>query len=67
MTERERDRPERPRLAGEPSDPGDQHDALEAARTRADRLLQAADNAIARALSGDSERFLQATRQAGGQ
>jgi hypothetical protein len=30
-------------------------------------LLQAADDAIARALSGDSERFLHATRQAGGQ
>jgi len=67
MSERERDRPERPRLTGEPSDPEDQQDALAATRSRADQLLQAADDAIARALSGDSERFLHATRQAGGQ
>jgi len=67
MTERERGRPERARLAGEPSDPEGQHDTLEATRTHADQLLQAADDAIARALSGDSERFLHATRQAGGQ
>ena len=66
MTERERDRPERLRFGGEPSAP-DQADGLEAARTRADQLLQAADAAIARALSGDSERFLHATRQSGGQ
>lgn len=64
MTERERERPQRPRVTGQPSDAGE---GLEAARTRADRLLQAADDAIARALSGDSERFLQATRQSGGQ
>ena len=42
-------------------------DGLEASRTHVDRLLQAADDAIARALSADSERFLQATRQSGGQ
>ena len=66
MNERERERPVRPRFAGEPSDSGD-NDGLEAARTRADRLMRAADDAIARALSGDSERFLNATRQSGGQ
>ena len=66
MNERERERPARPRFAGEPSDSSD-GDGLEAARTRAERLMQAADDAIARALSGDSERFLNATRQSGGQ
>jgi hypothetical protein len=66
MTERERDRPERLRPAGQPSD-ADETDGLETARARADRLLQAADGAIARALSGDSEQFLNATRQSGGQ
>jgi hypothetical protein len=66
MIERDRERPERPSSAGEAADPGD-GDRLEAARTRAERLMQAADNAIARALSGDSERFLNATRQSGGQ
>jgi hypothetical protein len=66
MNERERERPERPRFAGEPSGTGEA-DGLEAARTRADRLLQAADDAIARALSGNSEHFLNATRQSGGQ
>jgi hypothetical protein len=66
MRDRERERPEQPRFAGEPSG-ASEGDELEAARTRADRLLQAADDAIARALSGDSERFLHATRQSGGQ
>ena len=66
MSERERERPARPRFAGEPSDSGD-NDGLAAARIRADRLMQTADDAIARALSGDSERFLDATRQSGGQ
>jgi hypothetical protein len=66
MTEKERDRPERSRFAGEPSSTSEV-DGLEIARTHADRLLQAADDAIARALSGDSERFLLATRQSGGQ
>jgi hypothetical protein len=66
MNERERQRPVRPRLAGEPSD-SSAGDGLEGARTRAERVLQSADAAIARALSGDSERFLNATRQSGGQ
>ena len=66
MSERERDIRERSRVAGEAAD-GDVDDDLEASRRRAGRLLQAADDAIARALSQDSERFLQQTRQAGGQ
>mgnify|MGYP001078571094 CR=1 FL=1 len=45
------------------SDPVD----LERARRLADEWLSAADDAIRRALSGDSEKFLQATRQSGGQ
>ena len=66
MNERQRERPERSGFAGDPATPGG-GDGLEAARTRAERLMQAADNAIARALSGDSERFLNATRQSSGQ
>lgn len=37
------------------------------ARERAQRLLEAADDAIQRALSDDSERFLAQNRQQGGQ
>ena len=66
MNDREREIPQRPRSADGPPGAGE-GGGLEAARTRADRLLRAADEAIARALSGDSERFLQATRQSGGQ
>lgn len=66
MSERERARPQRARYVGTP--PGtDEGDSLDAARSRADQLLRAADDAIARALSGNSERFLEATRQSGGQ
>ncbi len=64
MSERERDRPQHPRMAGEPPAAGE---GLEAARANADRLLRSADRAIARALSQDSERFLRAARQSGGQ
>ncbi len=64
MSERERDRPQRLGMAGQPPSAGD---GLEAARTSADRLLRTADEAIARALSQDSERFLRASRQSGGQ
>ena len=63
MNERERERPER--ALSEGNNPGD--DGLDSARTGAERLLQAADDAIARALSGDSAQFLRATRQSGGQ
>lgn len=55
-----------------PTSPGgatntDEGGGLEDARARAERLLQAADAAVARALSTDSERFLRATRQSSGQ
>lgn len=66
MTERNRERSERSRIYGESPSAGDGN-GLGEARTRADRLLRAADDAIARALSNDSERFLEATRQSGGQ
>lgn len=66
MSQNERVRPQSPRFVGQPLDTGGAEE-FGAVRSRADRLLQAADDAIARALSNDSERFLQATRQSGGQ
>ncbi len=68
MSERERHHPmrdPRPRAAS-PRNPGPDTD-VERLRADAERLLNAADDAIARALSGDSEAFLEANRQAGGQ
>ncbi len=68
MSERERHHPmrePRPRVAA-PGNPGADAD-VERLRADAERLLNAADDAIARALSGDSEAFLEANRQAGGQ
>ncbi len=66
MSDTERGRPRRLQSAGGPSDAGE-GDGLEVARASADRLLQAADDAIARALSRDSARFLRAVRQSSGQ
>ncbi len=66
MRLRERDREERearPAEAGAASEAAD----LAAARERARRLLDAADDAIGRALSSDSARFLEQNRQQGGQ
>lgn len=63
MTERERERPERALSGGDAAG----GDGLDGARANAERLLRAADDAIARALSGDSARYLEATRQSGGQ
>lgn len=40
---------------------------LEQVRRLADELLSAADEAIRKALSGDSQQFLQANRQQGGE
>jgi len=40
---------------------------LDAVRQAGESLFQAADDAIDRALSGDSQAFLEATRQEGGQ
>ncbi len=68
MRERERPRPSRDAgdhdpPAGGPADGGD----IDRLRGEADRFLDAAEEAIARALSGDSEAFLQANKQRGGQ
>lgn len=59
---RQPDRDEHPEAAGPPAPTP----AAEV-RERADRLLEAADDAIRRALSDDSERFLAQNRQQGGQ
>jgi hypothetical protein len=54
-------------------DPGPQEAALaegsdlDALRAAGEEFLRAADDAISRALSGDSERFLEAARQQGGE
>ncbi len=45
----------------------DTDDTLASAREAGERLLVAGDAAITRALSGDSEAFLKASRQEGGQ
>jgi hypothetical protein len=42
-------------------------DTLQQAREQGDRLLAAGDEAIRRALSGNSESFLRSGRQQGGQ
>jgi hypothetical protein len=42
-------------------------DALRQAREHGDQLLAAGDEAIRRALSGNSESFLRASRQQGGE
>jgi hypothetical protein len=47
--------------------PGGDGDDFDAIRGNAERLLSAADRAISRALSDDSEDFLRATRQRGGE
>ena len=41
--------------------------ALDGVRQAGERLLAAADDAIRRTLSGDSEEFMRASRQEGGQ
>jgi len=61
MHERSRDRL-RPRDSGAPGDSGEAGAAADAERT-----LNAADRAIERALSGNSEEFLRSVRQEGGQ
>lgn len=68
MSERERHQTMSEQLprAAVPGNPGAAAD-VERLRADAERLLDAADDAIARALSGDSETFLEANRQAGGQ
>jgi hypothetical protein len=61
--EREEEAIETARAQGAPDGGAD----LDAARRAGERLLAAGDAAIARALSGDSERFLAANRQQGGE
>jgi len=65
MEPRERsDREDRERQR--PADPGDPG-GLEDLRLEGEAFLAAGDEAIRRALSGDSEAFLRANRQQGGQ
>jgi hypothetical protein len=65
MRLREHDDDQRYRLPGSGDDPGS---ALPNLRQEADNLLAAGDEAINRALAGgDSEAFLRASRQQGGQ
>lgn len=65
MNERERFHPETPRPASGPANgSGADLNALRAAGTA---MLAAADDVIARVLSGDSQAFNQAARQEGGQ
>ena len=65
MRLRERTRDERERNAENPDDAGDAN--LRAVRLAGQNLLAAGSSAIQKALSGNSERFLAATRQQGGQ
>jgi hypothetical protein len=65
MAARERHRP-RPGCDGPPDD-GDLTGGLDRARRAGEEFLAAGDEAIRRALSGDSEAFLRSSRQRGGQ
>jgi hypothetical protein len=64
---RERRREDETRNTRHRSQPGQGNDELEGLRSNAERLLSAADQAIERALSDNSEDFLRATRQRGGE
>ena len=66
MDPRERQRGDSESPPGGAGD-GDSYDALHNARAAGERLLAAGDEAIRRALSGDSEAFLRANRQRGGE
>ena len=74
MRQRQRNQPEH-QTAGEQIPPGRPFstgdgggtDNLDQLRESADRLLAAADDAIDRTLSGNSDAFLEANRQHGGQ
>ncbi|MFN0178495.1 MAG: hypothetical protein ACKVZ0_06810 [Gemmatimonadales bacterium] len=63
MGELERERP----LGGGPGPDEGDGAGLRQIRQQADALLAAGDEAIRRALSSDSEAFLRANRQEGGQ
>ena len=64
MADREMERPDASGGTGAATGDGA---TLRAVRQRADDLLAAGDEAIRRALSSDSEAFLRANRQEGGQ
>ena len=66
MSNRERRR-EPERLAAGPVAGADGDDSLESIRAAGAEFLRAGRDAIQRALSGDSEAFLEANRQQGGQ
>ena len=65
MRLRERTNDDRVRDEQNPDDAGDAH--IRAMRLAGQNLLAAGSNAIQKALSGNSESFLAATRQQGGQ
>ena len=67
MRERERRADEHEPEPQQPADGRPGADNLTAHTEAAQRLLAAGDDAIERALSGNSETFLAATRQHGGQ
>ncbi|HSB09191.1 MAG TPA: hypothetical protein VLM38_06740 [Blastocatellia bacterium] len=67
MSVRERIDDDRNRQAGDPADNGPADVNLGRARLAGQGLLAAGADAIQKALSGDSESFLAATRQQGGQ
>lgn len=66
MGARER-KTERQRMPGDNHATGEGGDSLEALRAEGQQFLLAGDEAIRRALSGDSEAFLRANRQRGGE
>jgi len=61
-----RERDDEPVVSPRPAGTAGEAD-LDATRQAVERLLTAGDAAINRALSGDSERFLAANRQQGGE
>jgi hypothetical protein len=63
----ERERVEHSRIIQPSSGSDSEGDSLEQIRQTANEFLAAGDEAIRRALSGDSEAFLRANRQHGGQ
>jgi hypothetical protein len=67
MGTRERRDDRRRRAGGGGGEPGGGGEGLDRVRRRAGGLLDAADEAIERVLSGDSEAFLRQNRQQGGQ
>ena len=63
--EKNNDQRTRPTGSGDGSPASDE--LLEQIRSQAERMLTAGDEAIRRALSGDSQAFLRSSRQDGGQ